>query len=270
MKSLEESVAWSLDGTDAGILRFLPYLLQDLREIGSDPETMARLIKGHIVKKNLKALDLGCGKGAVSVKLAVETGCAVTGIDALPEFISEAEAWARQCNVSDRCSFETGDIRIRISELSGFDVAILGAIGPVFGNLEVTLRTVKRALKDPGYVLLDDGYIEDDLETDYNRALRKREFYRQIDAAGFTVVHEEIFGRDILTGSDEAIFSSIKKRAAELSAQYPEQADQFQNYVENQAYENTILETVITTGTWLLGTRKKAAREIKQEPGLQT
>ena len=103
-----------------------------------------------------------------------------------------------------------------------------------------------------------------------NRALRKREFYRQIDAAGFTVVHEEIFGRDILTGSDEAIFSSIKKRAAELSAQYPEQADQFQNYVENQAYENTILETVITTGTWLLGTRKKAAREIKQEPGLQT
>jgi SAM-dependent methyltransferase len=252
MNSLEESVTGSLDGTDAGILKFLPYLLRDLREIGSDPETMARLIRDHNGKDILKVLDLGCGKGAVSVKIAMETGCTVRGIDGMPEFIREAGRWAHECNVSDRCSFETGDIRIRVRELTGYDVVILGAIGPVFGDLELTLRTVKEALNVPGYVLLDDGYIDDDLETDYDRALRKSEFYRQIDAAGFTVVHEKIFGSETLAENDEAIFGSIKKRAAELAAQYPEHAGMFQGYVDNQAYENNILETVITTGTWLL------------------
>lgn len=255
MKPLEESVTGSLDGTDTGILKFLPYLLQDHLEIGSDPETMARLISDHIGKENLKVLDLGCGKGAVSVRVAAEPRCEVTGIDALTEFIREAEEWSRNNNVSDRCSFKVGDIRVKINELRGFDVVILGAIGPVFGNMEVTLNKVKDVLNVPGYVLLDDGYIEDDLETEYDRAPRKSEFFRQIDAAGFTVVKEEIFERDGLTEADEAIFSSIKQRADELKDQYPELADLFQGYVDNQAYENRILETVITTGTWLLRTR---------------
>ncbi|NLE33931.1 MAG: class I SAM-dependent methyltransferase [Bacteroidales bacterium] len=254
MKSLEESITGSLDGTNTGILRFLPYLLQDLREIGADPETMTRLIREHIRKDNLRVLDLGCGKGAVSVRIAMEGQHTVRGIDAVPEFIREAEEWADNNHVSDRCSFEVGDIRTVIRELKGFDVAILGAIGPVLGDLEVTLNEVKDALNVPGYVLLDDGYIEDDLETDYDRALRKSEFLRQIDAAGFTVVHEELFGRDRLTETDGPIFDSIKKRAAELTAQYPEQAARFRNYVDNQAYETRMLETVITTGTWLLVT----------------
>ncbi len=107
----------------------------------------------------------------------------------------------------------------------------------------------------PGYVLPDDGYLEDDLETDYGNALRKCEVHRQIDAAGFTVVHEEIFGRDGLTETDEIIFRSIKQRAVELTAHYPEHAALFRNYVDNQAYENRIPESVITTGTWLLATR---------------
>lgn len=254
MKSLEESITGSLDGTDTALMKFFPYLLQDLREIGSDPEMMVRLISDHIRKDNLRVLDLGCGKGAVSVRIAMEGQHLVRGIDAFPEFIHEAGEWARQCKVSDRCSFEVGDIRRLIRELNGFDVAILGAIGPVFGNLEVTLDRVKSTLNVPGYVLLDDGYIDDDLETDYDRALRKNEFFRQIDAAGFTVVHGQIFGRDRLTETDEAIFDSIKQRAYELTARYPEHADMFQSYVENQAHENMILETVITTGTWLLTT----------------
>ncbi|MRR23225.1 methyltransferase domain-containing protein [bacterium] len=254
MKSLEESVTESLDGSGTGILKFLPYLLRDIREIGSDPDTMAGLIREHIRKDNPRVLDLGCGKGAVSVRVAQEKGCIVKGIDALPDFIKEAEEWARQCNVVDRCSFEVGDIRIRINEMRGFDVIILGAIGPVFGDLEVSLNSVRSALNFPGYILLDDGYIEDDLDTDYNRALRKSEFFRQIDAAGFTVVHEEIFRREGLSETDAKILDSIALRAAELTAKYPEHSDLFQGYVENQVFENRILETVITTGTWLLMT----------------
>lgn len=254
MKSLKESVCQSLDGSDAGIMKFIPYLLRDLWEIGSDPGTMVALIKDHIRKDNLRILDLGCGKGAVSVRIAMETSCTVKGIDAVPEFIEEAREYARKFLIADRCTFEVGDIRIRIRDLAGFDVVILGAIGPVFGDLEVTLKTVRGALASPGYVLLDDGYIENDLVTDYNRCLRKNGFFRQISAAGFTVIHEEIFERDRLTETDETLFNSIKRRAEELMDQYPEKSELFRKYIQNQEFENRMLETVITTGTWLLGT----------------
>lgn len=254
MKSLEDSVSQSLDGSDAGIMKYLPYLLQDLWEMGSDPETMVRMIKGHPGMENLSVLDLGCGKGAVSVRLAQEPGFTVTGIDAMPEFITEAREYARKYKVSDRCSFEVGDIRARITELNGFDIVILGAIGPVFGDLEVTLRTVRGALANPGYVLLDDGYIEDDLVTDYNRCLRKSEFFRQITAAGFNVIKEELFERNWLVESNETIFNPIRRRAEELMELHPGKSDLFKKYIENQDFENRMLETVITTGTWLLGT----------------
>jgi len=48
----------------------------------------------------------------------------------------------------------------------------------------------------PGYLLLDDGYIEYNFATDYNKCLRKSEFFRQISATGFTLIHEEIFEQD--------------------------------------------------------------------------
>ena len=66
MKSLEESVVIAMDGSDPELFPFLPYIMQDLWEIGSDPETIIRLIRKHADKPaGMKVLDLGCGKGAV-------------------------------------------------------------------------------------------------------------------------------------------------------------------------------------------------------------
>jgi len=45
--SLEESGVASLDGEDAEIFPYLPYILQDIWEIGSDFEVIATLIRKH-------------------------------------------------------------------------------------------------------------------------------------------------------------------------------------------------------------------------------
>lgn len=252
MKTLEESVTGSMDGSDIRIREFIPYLLQDIWEIGADPQTMVSLIKAYVKKKNPRILDLGCGKGAVSIQISREIDCSVRGIDAVPEFIKEAEDYAVRFNVHGKCTFEVGDIRVRIKELIGFNIVILGAIGPVFGDMETTLKTIINALITPGYVLLDDGYIEDNLKTGYSRCLRKSEFFRQIRTAGFSIIHEEIFKRDGIAESDEVIFSSIKKRAEELIRKHPAKRDILLKYVEDQVFENKMLETIIITGTWLL------------------
>ncbi|MEW5920035.1 MAG: class I SAM-dependent methyltransferase [Bacillota bacterium] len=49
-----------------------------------------------------KVLDLACGKGAVSVKLAQAFGCRVHGIDAVKAFIEEANRWAKKYNVESK------------------------------------------------------------------------------------------------------------------------------------------------------------------------
>jgi len=252
MKPIDESIIESLDGSDIRLREYISYLLQDIWEIGADPETMLLLIKEHVDISNPRILDLGCGKGAVSIRMAQEIECTVLGIDAVPEFIKEANEYARKFNVYEKCTFEVGDIRDRIKEMSKIDIVILGAIGPVFGNLETSLYTINQSLNTHGYVLLDDGYIEDESDVDYNRCLRKTEFYKQIKDSGFSIIHEEIFARDGITESDTVIFNAINNRADELITKYPDKSDLFRKYIDNQNFENKMLETTIITGTWLL------------------
>jgi 2-polyprenyl-3-methyl-5-hydroxy-6-metoxy-1,4-benzoquinol methylase len=65
--NLEKSIVESLDGPITEIFPYLPYILQDIWEIGADPDTMLQIIDRNIEKRPLKILDLGCGKGAISM-----------------------------------------------------------------------------------------------------------------------------------------------------------------------------------------------------------
>jgi len=56
MKSVEESVTAALDGSDADLFPFLPYILQDLWEIGSGPETVTAMIRKHAVDSSEAAV----------------------------------------------------------------------------------------------------------------------------------------------------------------------------------------------------------------------
>ena len=133
MKSLEESVVTAMDGSESKLFPFLPYIFQDLWEIGASPEVIIELVHKHTKNhSDLKVLDLGCGKGAVSIKLANEFKCKCVGIDAVKKFIKEANEKAKEFGVDDFCRFEVADIREKVKELTHFDIIILGAIGPVF------------------------------------------------------------------------------------------------------------------------------------------
>jgi SAM-dependent methyltransferase len=88
MRTLEETIAAAMDVSDMELLPFLPYILQDFWEIGADPGTIVALIRKHgNNRERLRVLDLGCGKGAVSVRIAAELGHACYGIDAILKII---------------------------------------------------------------------------------------------------------------------------------------------------------------------------------------
>ncbi len=260
MKDLKKSIVESLDGADIAILPYIPYIFQDLFELGSDPVVMVSLIKKNIRGKNLKILDLGCGKGAVSISIAKELGCQVRGIDAMPQFVESAKRHAARMEVDKFCEFSVGDIRIELNNLKGFDVIILGAVGMIFENLKNFLIYSKRALKSTGYVILDDAYMEDDSRISYDRCLKKSSFFGQIASAGFCIVQEVTTYKISMLNENSFMLTAIKVRINELIELFPLCKELFLDYLRSQEYETGILSSDLVCATWLL------KREEKDDP----
>ena len=245
-----------MDGTDKELFPFLPYILQDIWEIGADPDAMIRLIKKHCNNlAKLKILDLGCGKGAVSVKVSREFGCTCYGIDAIPEFIELARQKANELKLDHLCKFETGDIREKVEDLSGYDVVILGAIGPVFGDYFSTLSTLAKCISKNGIFIIDDGYIEDGSDFVHPMMVKRSDLLRQIEKAGMRLLEDDIMDKEAIKDSDDQIFGNLKKRCHELIDQFPDKQALFLNYIKNQEIENDVLENKVITTTMVI--RKK-------------
>ena len=93
MTTLETKLAESLSSSSTELIPYLPYLLQDLFELGSSTNDMLQIIQQHLPNpQKLKVLDLACGKGAVSICLASSLKCQVKGIDLVPDFIEVAKS----------------------------------------------------------------------------------------------------------------------------------------------------------------------------------
>ena len=160
--TVEEKLAKSLTAESTELIPYLPYLLQDLWELGSSPRDILKIITKHIlVSKETKVLDLACGKGAVSVNLAKELGCMVKGIDIIPEFIAFAVQKAQEFGVEELCEFLVGDITELVKTEKDYDIVILGAVGDVLGNAEETINLLKKTIKKGGYIIIDDAYGND-------------------------------------------------------------------------------------------------------------
>ncbi|MBN2407791.1 MAG: methyltransferase domain-containing protein [Elusimicrobia bacterium] len=253
MRSLEESIIRSLDGTDKELYPFLPYILQDIWEIGTDPGTIISLIRKHFPEpQSLKVLDLACGKGAVSVKLAQALRCTCYGIDGIREFINEANMKAQEYEVDSLCTFETGDIRDRIKDLTGFDVVILGSIGTVLGDHYETLSMISGCIKQDGVVILDDGYLDDSNPNSHPVILKKSIVLDNIKKSGMELIDETVLDREYIRKSDEYIFWNIKKRCRELIEKHPDMMNIFENYINNQEQENCTLEKEIICSTMVI------------------
>jgi ubiquinone/menaquinone biosynthesis C-methylase UbiE len=254
MKTLEESIAIAMDSQDTAIIPFLPYVLQDWWALGTTPETVINFIQKYCKNySNLNVLDLGCGKGAASVKIAEALKCNCYGIDGIPEFIETAKEKAKEYGVETLCRFEVGDIRQKIEGLNKFDVIILYSIGPVFGDYYTTLTTLSKHLTDEGIIIIDDAYLDDSSTFQHPTVsmLHRKELLKQIGQAGMELI-DETAGKhsDFIDSTKE--MESIVIRCNELKIKYPEKAHIFEDYVQIQTTEYDALDNEMICSVMVL------------------
>jgi ubiquinone/menaquinone biosynthesis C-methylase UbiE len=259
MNTLEESIIHSLDGNDnKEIYPYLSYILQDFWEMGASVKSILSLIEKHIkhFPGQIKILDLGCGKGVVSIKAAEKFGALCIGIDGMNDFIIEAKEKAKEHKVAELCNFELGDIRESVANYRNFDVVILGAVGPVFGNYYSTFNAISKCCQPKGLIILDDGYLSDETKISNPNAVSRKILMEQADSAGLTLIDEIIVDSVEVRKRDEEMYDKIAKRCGELIIKYPEKIKLFEGYLNRQEEENDLLENHIIGSTMIFGDKK--------------
>ena len=251
--ALTDEIARTLDAP-AALLPWLPELFADLEELGGSRDDTIALLRPLGLPRGASVLDLGCGKGAVSVALAKELGWRVTGIDAMPAFVEHARQQARAFGVDHLCRFECNDLRAALPLERDHDVVLLLAVGRPWGSLAATLGAIRGAARPGGWLVLDDGYLQDggdDAGPEFagygDRAATLREL------AG----HGDRLEREVLASSaGEAFlrdsFPLFEARARALAALRPELADLVAEFLALQERETAALRGPVVPALWLL------------------
>jgi ubiquinone/menaquinone biosynthesis C-methylase UbiE len=104
--------------------------------------------------RSLNALDLGCGTGAMAVRLA-RLGLHVTLLDASPPMLEFAERAAREARVTDRIALKEGDASQLASLLDtqAFDLILCHNVLEFLDDPCAVLRASARALRDHSSII---------------------------------------------------------------------------------------------------------------------
>lgn len=256
-EELRQSVADSLE-VDQRLLPHMPFLLQDLWALGGSVEPILACVAAlDLTPESTAVLDLGCGKGAVSIRLAARLGFRVVGVDATEAFLAEAESRAAQAEVAPRCRFIREDLRRYVAEDRAFDIVVLAALGGVLGSLAETVGALRTQVRGGGYILIDDGYLKEARSSEragYGHYRSHEESCRQLTSFADTVV-EEVDTSALSESLDADYLALIEPRGRELAAKHPELREDIQAYIELQREECEVLRTEIVGALWVLQKR---------------
>ncbi len=255
-KITEEKLARSLTAENTLLIPHLPYLLQDLWELGSPADDVIALIKDNIpAYHNMNVLDLACGKGAMGMPVARELQCSVKMIDIFPEFVDFARKKANEYSVEDICSFAVEDITLSVEKERGWDCTMLLAVGDVLGNVDETLRRLSRTVGPGGYIIIDDTHIPDDGGHDIRyqyEYLTEKDWLDAYRKNGLTLIAKAEDSYEWIADQNDNSNKAIAQRAEELSKKYPHLRNLFDEYVVSQLNESHDVENSLISSLCLL------------------
>jgi SAM-dependent methyltransferase len=160
-------------------------------------ERSAQRLINYLGKKQspLKILDVGCGNGWLSSRLATIRGSVVIGTDV--NFFELQQA-ARVFEERSNLHFIYGDIETGLFEEKQFDVIVFAASIQYFPSLKEIMQQALRLLKDDGELhIIDSPFYA---EAEFEAAKGRSRLYYQ--AMGFPEMADWYFHHDSASLSD--------------------------------------------------------------------
>ncbi|NKQ19543.1 class I SAM-dependent methyltransferase [Brevibacillus laterosporus] len=105
--------------------------------------------------KNKTVLDIGCGGGGKTCYYATFGPEKIIGIDIVPHYAEEGNAFAREKGLDNIASFMTGDASKMLFEDETFDTIIMNDAMEHVDNPEKTLEECFRVLKKGGHLYIN-------------------------------------------------------------------------------------------------------------------
>jgi cyclopropane fatty-acyl-phospholipid synthase-like methyltransferase len=251
-----EQVAATLDASPE-LMPWVPELLADLFDLGSSPALVSEWVGALELPPGARVLDLGCGKGAVSLTLVRDLGVQAHGVDLCEPFIDEARRTAEEWGVSGRCRFEKGDLRAVARTARGYDVVVYASVGAL-GRLDAAVAALRPCVRDGGFMVVDEGFLapgaEEDAEglTGFEDLADHPETRRRLTSHGDAILREHVLSSADMRAIDQRYIESITARAEVLAAGNPEHAELILGYVDRQRRAADTWERVARSAAWLL------------------
>ncbi len=259
-------VAYALE-IDVELLEFAPELLADLDVLGSDRDEIVEILSELGISALSTVVDLGCGKGAVSIAIAQALGCHVLGIELFAPFIPIAQAAALEAGVDHLCKFLNGNAAELANSVPLADAVVFAALGDVLGPLDATIATIREYAKPGGYVIVNDCCLRDGATNTFDgfeHYADLTETRRRLTACGDEIVRQvldidEDDDEDEDDGDgdgddDDAVAEGvlIAQRARRLAEAHPDLAAAFHAFAREQQAEYEFLDAHTIGGVWAL------------------
>lgn len=250
----KEQVAKGFDAAPE-LIPFIPYLLQDLWELGSSPHLIINILKSLNLPAGLKVLDLACGKGAASIQISQQLGFKCLGIDLFEPFIEEAKKKSAELELDNLCIFEVEDITDAVDKYSYFDIVILASAESLLGNLSDAVKKLRNCVHVNGYIIYDGAYLQENSTTknpDYTILRKYNESKKILTSFGDEIIAEEIIPFEETKRINDSYTELIGRRTEELVLKYPEAEKLLRAYVRKQESECELIERNIKGVLWCL------------------
>jgi cyclopropane fatty-acyl-phospholipid synthase-like methyltransferase len=245
----------SMFGVPIEIVPFIPDLLADLWALGVPPEVVVELLRPmNMPPRSTRVLDLGCGKGAVSLTVARELGFTVDGVDFFPPFIEEAGNRAKDMGLSESCRFSEGDIREVVKKGGEYDVAMLIWVGGALGDPGKSVGRLRHMVRPGGYMVYAEGYLKDGIRAKISHGgrLHHKKILRRLAAHGDIVVREAVVPDDQTRSLYTDYLDSLRNGARKITHEHPEHRRSLEDHIISQEQMCRTLESSVVPAVWLL------------------
>jgi SAM-dependent methyltransferase len=105
-----------------------------------------------------RAIDVGCGRGELLIRVAEATGAGGVGLDASEAQIAVARREASARVPAAELLFETRDAGTLVAPAGSFALAACVGSSHALGGLESTLARLSELTRPGGYILVGEGY----------------------------------------------------------------------------------------------------------------